>query len=99
MCGMLRKYTLHTYTTFQVNSDESGRQSKMAANSKSNVVSQTAYARLNGNFYAICEMPHGVKVMKQSAKYMCYYTDQCRKNDTAITAYPFNTFWKSHAPL
>ncbi len=41
-------------TIRHVDSSEGERQSKMAANSKSHVISQTAYAGANGNFYALC---------------------------------------------
>ncbi len=60
--GMHIKHSKHTYTTFEVDSDEDRRQSKMAANSNyhavsqtTHAVSQTAWAGTNGSFHAIWE--------------------------------------------
>ncbi len=41
---------MHLHYT-QADSDEGGRQSKMAANSKSHAISQTAYAGVDNNFH------------------------------------------------
>ena len=51
---MLKKQTHLHYV--EVDSDEDKRQSKMAANSKSHAVSQTSYARADGNFHILWNM-------------------------------------------
>ncbi len=45
----------------EVDSGEGGRPSKMAENSKSCAVSQTAYAGPNGNLYTVWETAFGLK--------------------------------------
>ena len=62
--GLLRKHIKCKLHSLQVDSGEGGRQSKMAANSKSHAISQMAYSEADGNLSAVWETAYSVKRLK-----------------------------------
>ncbi len=75
-----KDFKIWSYSLLSQVKAEGRRQSKMAANSKSHAVSQTAYARVNSYLYTVWETACGMKGLRQN---QCYNQIKMQNNLTS----------------